>query len=138
MVAPLFVMSPTGCGTAFVRWCISMPSCPITGKSVLEYLPDAGKDLRLLAALHGEGWKVPPISAAAFAVNATDASWVDRQCTMHPLSTIEAPARIAGACDSVENIGYILARGFPDSPFEQFDVVAERRGWWREQIACGH
>jgi pimeloyl-ACP methyl ester carboxylesterase len=111
---------------------------PENGKSVLEYLPDAGKDLRDLAVLHGEGWKVPPISAAAFGVNAADASWVDRQCTMHPLSTIEAPGRIAGACDSVDNIGYILARGFRESPFEQFDAVAERRGWWREQIACGH
>jgi pimeloyl-ACP methyl ester carboxylesterase len=111
---------------------------PENGKSVLEYLPDAGKDLRHLAALHGEGWKVPPIPAAAFGVNAADASWVDRQSTMHPLSTIEVSARIAGACDSVPNIGYILARGFQDSPFGQFDAVAERRGWWREQFACGH
>jgi pimeloyl-ACP methyl ester carboxylesterase len=111
---------------------------PENGKSILDYLPNAGKEHRDLAVLHGEGWKVPPIPAAAFGVNAADASWVDRQSTMHPLSTIEAPARITGACDSVANIGYILARGFQDSPFGQFDAVAERHGWWREQFACGH
>jgi hypothetical protein len=56
---------------------------------------------------------------------------------MHPLSTFEAAARLTGACDSIGNIGYILARGF-DGPFGQFDAIAERRGWWRQELHCGH
>ena len=86
---------------------------------------------------HGDGWKVPPRPASFFAVNAADADWVDRQCTMHPLSSFEAPARISGACDDIATIGYILARGF-DSPFEQFYAKAGERRWWQAELACGH
>jgi pimeloyl-ACP methyl ester carboxylesterase len=110
---------------------------PDHGKSIFDYLPDAGEAHRDLAALQGDGWKVPPISASVFGVNAADAGWVDSQCTMHPLSSFEAPARVSGACDRVPNIGYILARGH-DGPFEQFSKMAQQRGWWREELACGH
>ena len=34
-------------------------------------------------------------------------------------------------------IGYILARGY-DGPFGQFYAKAGERGWWREELACGH
>ena len=54
---------------------------------------------------------------------------------MHPLSTLEQPARITGACDGLPAIGYILARGF-DGPFKQFQ--AGERGWWQAGLACGH
>jgi pimeloyl-ACP methyl ester carboxylesterase len=111
---------------------------PENGKSLFDYQADNGKTQRDLAVAHGEGWKVPPIPASVFAVNATDAGWVDRQCTMHPLSTFEAPARISGACDEVPNIGYIVARGFSNGPFDQFYIKAGERGWWREELACGH
>jgi hypothetical protein len=36
------------------------------GKSVVDYGPDAGKRRRGLAALQGDGWKVPPLPASAF------------------------------------------------------------------------
>jgi pimeloyl-ACP methyl ester carboxylesterase len=70
---------------------------PDDGKALFDYLPDNGKSDRELAAAQGDGWKVPPRSASFLAVNAADADWVDRQCTMHPLSSFEAPARISGA-----------------------------------------
>jgi pimeloyl-ACP methyl ester carboxylesterase len=110
---------------------------PENGKTLNDYMPDGGKGLRELAAAHGDGWKVPPLPAAAFAVNAADAAWVDRQCTMHPLSTFETPARIGGACDRIANIGYIAATGF-DGPFSQFHAAAAKRGWWFEELPCGH
>ena len=84
-----------------------------------------------------DGWKIPPIPASAFAVNAADADWVDRQCTMHPLSSCEAPAQISGACDGIATIGYILAGGY-DGPFGQFYAKAGGRRWWQEVPACGH
>jgi len=61
---------------------------------------------------------------------------VDRQCTMHPLSSLEAPARLSGACDGVATIGYILARAW-DGPFRQFYDLAAKRRWWREELECG-
>jgi len=84
---------------------------------------DNGEGDRNLAVAHGDGWRVPPRPASFFAVNAADASWVDSQCTMHPLSSFEAPAQISGACDDIANIGYIRASGF-DSPFGQFYAKA--------------
>lgn len=110
---------------------------PDDGKSVLDYSADSGVGARARAATHGDGWKLPPIPASNLAVNAADAAWVDRQCTMHPLSTFEAPARISGACDRVPDIGYILATG-DEIRFPQFYALAGERGWWREELACGH
>jgi pimeloyl-ACP methyl ester carboxylesterase len=110
---------------------------PENGKALFDYLPDNGESDRKLAVAHGDGWKTPPRPASFFGVNAADADWVDRQCTMHPLSCFEAPAQISGACDDIANIGYILATGF-DSPFGQFYAKAEKRHWWREELACGH
>jgi pimeloyl-ACP methyl ester carboxylesterase len=78
--------------------------------------------------------RTPPMPASFFGVNAADADWVDCQCTMHPLSSFEAPAQISGACDDIANIGYIRASGF-DSPFGQFYAKAGERLWWREQLA---
>jgi pimeloyl-ACP methyl ester carboxylesterase len=110
---------------------------PDNGKALFDYLPDNGQSFREMALTKGDGWKVPPPAASFFAVNAADADWVDRQCTMHPLSTFEAPAQISGACDRLPAIGYILARGF-DGPFDQFYALAGARGWSREELACGH
>jgi pimeloyl-ACP methyl ester carboxylesterase len=71
------------------------------GKTLFDYLPDNGEGDRKLAVAHGDGGRVPPRPASFFAVNAADAPWVDSQCTMHPLSSFEAPAQISGACDDI-------------------------------------
>jgi pimeloyl-ACP methyl ester carboxylesterase len=109
---------------------------PENGKALFDYLPDNGEGDRKLAVAHGDGWKVPPRPASFFAVNAADADWVDRQCTMHPLSSFEAPAQISGACDGIANIGYILASRF-DGPFRQFYAQARERRWCRRSLHAG-
>jgi pimeloyl-ACP methyl ester carboxylesterase len=111
---------------------------PEDGKSILEYELDSGKTTRERARTQGDGWKVPPIPASVFGVNATDAAWVDRQCTMHPLSSMEAVAHLSGSCDTVASIGYILASGWDNRQFLQFYELAGQRQWWREELACGH
>jgi pimeloyl-ACP methyl ester carboxylesterase len=110
---------------------------PENGRSVIGYSPDGGEGYRKLAQSQGDGWKIPPVPASFFGVNAADTAWVDAQCTMHPLSTIETPARLTGACDSLADIGYIRASGF-NGPFRQFDNKAAEHGWWRESLRCGH
>jgi pimeloyl-ACP methyl ester carboxylesterase len=109
---------------------------PDNGKRIQDYVPDIKFDE--VAAAHGDGWKVPPIPAAVFCDNAADIAWVDRQTTRHPLSTLETPARLTGACDEVGNIGYILARKYRESPFPQFYPRAAERGWWQTELPCGH
>ncbi|MGO1077755.1 alpha/beta fold hydrolase [Inquilinus sp. CA228] len=111
---------------------------PEDGHCLNDYLPDQGQRFRDQAAASGDGWKVPPPPAAYFAVNAADAAWVDGLCTMQPLSSFAAPVRLSGACDGVANIGYVLATGFPGSPFPQFHAAAAERGWWWADLPCGH
>jgi len=111
---------------------------PEDGKSVLMYLPDSGKAVRELARTQGDGWKAPPIPASVLAINEMDAAWVDGQCTMQPLASLEAKAHLSGNCDTVATIGYILASGWEDSPFLQFYELAGERRWWRADLACGH
>ncbi|KRQ09935.1 hypothetical protein AOQ73_09210 [Bradyrhizobium pachyrhizi] len=111
---------------------------PDNGKALFDYVPDKGNKFRALAATNGDGWKLPPPPASFLAVNAADADWVDRQCTMQPLSTFEVPAQISGACDGVPDIGYIRARGYDSPYFDDFYALARERRWWREEFACGH
>jgi pimeloyl-ACP methyl ester carboxylesterase len=110
---------------------------PDNGKALCDYLPDGGKAFRELAAAHGDGWKIPPPPASFFGVGAASADWVDRQCTMHPLSTLEAPAQLTGACDEIPAIGYIRASE-SSGPFKQFYTQAGERRWWQAELACGH
>jgi hypothetical protein len=51
--------------------------------------------------------------------------------------SLNSEAQISGACDDIAKIGYIRASGF-ESPFGQFYAKAGERGWWREELACGH
>jgi Alpha/beta hydrolase family len=109
------------------------------GQCLLDTLPPDQRDMQLEgAARDGEGWKVPPIPAEVFHVNAKDAPWVDRQCTMQPLATFEQPIKLSGKADGIGNVTYILATGFADSPFPQFYEPAKAKGWKTLTMACGH
>jgi pimeloyl-ACP methyl ester carboxylesterase len=89
-------------------------------------------------ALDGEAWKVPPIPAEVFHVNASDAAWVNRQCTMQPLATFQQAIKLSGKADGIKNVTFILATGFTDSPFPQFYEQARAKGWKTHTVACGH
>ncbi|MGA8873332.1 MAG: alpha/beta fold hydrolase [Candidatus Acidiferrales bacterium] len=109
------------------------------GQSVHDYLPPEQWHVQMEGTrLHGEGWKVPPIPAAAFNVNAKDAAWMDRQCTMQPLATFQQPLRLSGKSDAVKDVTYILATSYDDSPFMPSYERAKARGWKTLSLACGH
>jgi pimeloyl-ACP methyl ester carboxylesterase len=91
-----------------------------------------------LAKQLGEGWKLPPISAETFNVNAKDRDWVNRQTTMQSLACFEQPLRLTGAISRIQNLAYILATGWSTSPFLQFYKKAKRNGWRTVTIECGH
>ncbi|HEX4002715.1 MAG TPA: alpha/beta fold hydrolase [Candidatus Acidoferrales bacterium] len=109
------------------------------GRSLLDELPPDQKNIQLEGArLQGEGWRVPPIPAAAFAVNAKDAAWADQQCTMHPLACFQQPLRLTEKNGAVKDVTYILATGYADSPFLPSHERAKQRGWKTLSLACGH
>jgi pimeloyl-ACP methyl ester carboxylesterase len=112
---------------------------PENGQSLHDTLPTEQRNAQHEAArIHGDGWKVPPITAEQFNVNAKDAAWVDRQCTMQPLATFDDPLQLSGGIDAVKNVTYIVATGFDGSPFGQFYERAKAKGWKTLSMACGH
>ena len=109
------------------------------GQSLHDTLPPSQRNLQLEAALRdGEGWKVPPIPAEVFNVNANDREWVNRQCTMQPLATFQQALGLSGRVDLVTDVTFILATGWEDSPFPAFYDRAKAKGWKALTMPCGH
>lgn len=109
------------------------------GRSVHDEVPPKDRNAQLEGArLHGEGWKVPPIPAAGFNVNAKDAAWVDRQCTMQPLAAFQQALRLSGKMDAVKDVTYVVATGYEGSPFMPSCERAKAKGWKTLSVACGH
>ena len=109
------------------------------GQSLHDTLLPSQRDLQLeLARHHGEGWKVPPIPAEVFNVNAGDREWVNRQCTMQSLATFQQVLKLEGKVDAVKPATFILASGWNDSPFPVFYERAKAKGWKTLTIPCGH
>ena len=109
------------------------------GQCLHDTLPPEQRNMQMEATMRdGEGWKVPPIPAEVFGVNANDAAWVNRQCTMQPLATFQQAIKLSGKGDTIKNVTFILAAGFADSPFPQFYEQAKAKGWKTHTMACGH
>jgi pimeloyl-ACP methyl ester carboxylesterase len=112
---------------------------PENGQGLHDCLPPEQRQQQLDAVRGGgDGWKVPPIPAEAFNVNAKDRDWVNRQCTAQSLATFQQPVRLTGAIDSIKNVTYILAAGWEGSPFTPFLARAKTKGWHTREINCGH
>lgn len=86
----------------------------------------------------GAGWQVPPVRAAAFNVNVADRAWVDRQCTVQPLATMEQPLRLTKGIERIRDVRFVLATDWPGSPFPPFYEKAKARGWHTRTVPCGH
>ena len=109
------------------------------GQSLYDTLPVERKDSLIEAVRQvGEGWKVPPIPAEVFNVNAKDRDWANRQLTMQPLATFQQPIHLTGAINRIENVTYILANGWAPSLFPRFYEQAKAKGWKTLTISSGH
>jgi len=112
---------------------------PETGKSLHDCLPEEQRAMQLdLCQQVGDGWKVPPIPAEVFNVNAADRAWVDRQCTFQPLATFQQPVQRAGQPYPSQKTTYVLATGWEGSPFPQFHERAQAAGWRSITLDGGH
>jgi pimeloyl-ACP methyl ester carboxylesterase len=109
------------------------------GESLHDTLSSSQKDLQLeLTRQHGEGWRVPPIPAEVFGVNAADIKWVNRQCTMQPLATFQQAIKLNGTAEATKPATFMLANGWNDTPFPFFYERAKARGWKTLLIPSGH
>jgi len=109
------------------------------GQSHHDTLPPEVRNAQLEGARQiGDGWKVPPIPAEAFNVNAKDLAWVNRQCTMQPLGTFQQPIHLTGEISRIKSVTFILASGWNPSPFLPFYEKAKAKGWKTRVMACGH
>jgi pimeloyl-ACP methyl ester carboxylesterase len=109
------------------------------GECLHDLLPVEHRELQVsLANEHGEGWRVPPIPAEVFNVNAVDRDWVDRQCTPQPLATFQQPIRLHGGPSRVARNHFIYASDWEGTPFTACYERAKARGWTTSEIACGH
>lgn len=109
------------------------------GQSLHDTLPPEARNAQLEGTRQtGDGWKVPPISAAEFNVNARDRDWLERQSTSQPLATFQQPLRLTGGIDRVTNVTFILANNWSPSPFPPFYEKAKTKGWKTLEIESGH
>jgi len=70
---------------------------PESGQSLHDTLPIKQRDAQVRGAIEtGHGWKVPPIPAEIFNVNARDRAWVTQQCTPQSLVSFQQPLQITG------------------------------------------
>ncbi len=108
-----------------------------SGECLLDHLPPAvAADMKARAA---DGYKVPPITAESFRVNAADLEWVNHQCTPQPLGAFEYRLPLTGAAERIKNVTYVLASGWREgSPFPQFFEAAKQKGWKTVEVPCGH
>jgi pimeloyl-ACP methyl ester carboxylesterase len=112
---------------------------PDNGQSLHDTLPPEQREAQVQAALAtGDGWKVPPIPAEVFNVNARDRAWVNQQRTPQSLATFQQPLKLTGAIERIPSITYILATGWEHSPFPQFYEKAKAKGWKTLTMSCGH
>src|SRR4029453_13164243 len=82
---------------------------PRDGQSLVDQMsPEGTNRMREGARTAGDGWRIPPISAARFNDAPENQEWVDRQSVPHPLRTFEEKIRLTGAIDRITKRRFIL------------------------------
>jgi pimeloyl-ACP methyl ester carboxylesterase len=113
---------------------------PRDGQSTVDQMsPEATQLVREGARTAGDGWRIPPFSAARFKIAPENQEWVDRQCVPQPLRTLEEKIRLTGALDRITKRTFILATEYQPSAFHG---IAERLrhdpAWRVTALDCGH
>jgi pimeloyl-ACP methyl ester carboxylesterase len=108
------------------------------GQGLHDTLPPPARAAQIDGAnASGDGWRVPPISAAFFNVNEADRAWVDSQCTPQSLATFQQRLTLRNRIAPAK-VTHVLATGYEQSPFAPFHALAKKKGWRTLTIDCGH
>lgn len=106
------------------------------GESLHDRAPERFRQaMRTSAARHGDGWRIPAMSAALVGVDdPADAAWVESMMTDHPLKSFEEPTRLSGAVETIEcrAIACMPGNGIP------FGEWAREFGWELSELESGH
>lgn len=114
---------------------------PDDGQSLLgEQLPERAQAFRDQVEAEGEGWRVPPRSAAFFGIDdPADRAWVDGLTTDQPFATFTQPIRLSGAHRRVANRTFVLAARYNPSAFHGIAARLRDDPSWRvAEIDTGH
>jgi len=95
---------------------------PESGQTMLDFvLPPRRAQFLERARAEGEGWKVPPISAAQWGIeDVADQAWLDSLFGFHPLKTFTDPIQLAGRHLHIKDKVFVLAARYNPSAFQQF------------------
>jgi pimeloyl-ACP methyl ester carboxylesterase len=109
------------------------------GENLAQHLHEETYKMLIEGADAGNGWKVPPIPGEVFKVNARDLSWMNHQCSPHPIDCFRQRIALTGDIQKITNVTFILATGWNgSSPFPAFYERAKARGWKTQILSCGH
>lgn len=114
---------------------------PRDGQSIMDLATaERQAQLRQLAEQKGDGWRIPPIPAAAWGItDAGEAAWIDRHSGDHPFATMTQPIELHGNHDTIARRLYVLATGYDPSPFQP--IAARLRDdpeWDVKTVDCHH
>jgi pimeloyl-ACP methyl ester carboxylesterase len=109
------------------------------GETVLQNVHPAQRQMLIDGASQaGEGWKAPPIPPEVFNLNPGDRAWAARQCTMHPMASLQQPVKLSAGIERISNVTYVFAAGWQDTPFKNSLERAKNKGWRIVTVSCGH
>jgi len=114
---------------------------PRDGQSIMDLATtDRQAQLRDLAERRGDGWRIPPIPAAAWGVTDPDEqAWIDRHSGDHPFATMTQPISLQGKHETIARRLYILATGYDPSPFQPVAAaLGDDPGWQVKAVDCHH
>jgi pimeloyl-ACP methyl ester carboxylesterase len=121
-------------------------SLPGHGQSMLDFIGDSQGIpalFRAQAASHGDGWCVPaglPFDAAGFGIeDPTDAAWVNRRLTAHPLKAFDDRLELTGQWETIARRTYIRCERFQIAHGEPLTQRLEQDPRWHvERWDCTH
>ncbi len=112
------------------------------GEALIDLLPPAQADGNAStdANADGDGWRVAPIPAEVFKVNAQDAAWVNRQCAPQSIATFEEPIKFSGGIDRITGCHPYSGYGLSTRVlrFPACHERAKKKGWKTRTMTCGH
>ena len=111
------------------------------GEAVVDLvLPERLAGLQEDRRQNGDGWRLSPVSAAAFGVeDAADQDWVDRRCSAHPWASFTQPIHLSGTHETIAKRTFIAAAAYDPSPFQRYArMAASAPGWSSRALPTGH
>jgi pimeloyl-ACP methyl ester carboxylesterase len=109
---------------------------PHDGQSAFDLMPGMEEQWTQMAASHGDGWRVPPMSPMALGItNPADAGWVQSRLTPMPLLTHQQKVHLSSRQARELPRTFILCTQFG---FRAFAHEAQNLGWDYFQLDTGH